>query len=987
MLTRSAARSPQDARRLPWSGVPWLAVLATLLAACAQPGGSPKPPPVAAGAVPTQTGSAAATTLPTPATGSAPVPAAAAAVRPTPQPPGAGGPAPSTAAPPGSPPPFATVIKDATRSAGFIATWRKDERLWLELLPSQLGQPLLLVPKVSRGVGEGQVLGGLLSFPANGVGGPQLVEFQRVHNQVRLVARNLDVQARAGSPLAHAVRAAYSDSLLTATAVASQPHPESKAILIDGSALFLTDLAGIGAQLQRSFRLGYQADRGNSVVTAVRSGPDSLVVETQTHYFSGSAASAAPGPLGPLLQPAPSVPRWLPDARSMLVGQHFSLTALPAQAMRERRADARVGLFSSTRLDFSDDLARSPRQRFIHRWRLEKQDPAAPMSPPVRPITFWMDRSVPHEYRDAVQAGVLEWNKAFERIGFRDALVVRRQADDAEFDTLDHGVASIRWLVNADNWFSGIGQTVIDPRSGEILDAKVALESMAFRAQRYARSQLLAAAAAPLPELAATAPASPAILPEQARPAGFAAPLPWPQGRWPWTPPAPAGSPTAPHALCLHGDALAEQAAYATDVMQARGMAGSDDAAARQFVLDYVKDTVMHEVGHALGLRHNFRASRAYTEQQLSDPEFTRVHGTTGSVMDYNAVNLPRPGEPVPAPFQTTLGPYDYWAIEYAYKVLPTDGGAADEEAELQRIAARSAEPLLAFGTDEDVLAGLDAETLQLDLGADPVAFAARRLDIARDLFRRQEARHLAPEQDYAVLRRTLGYALADATRAIGVLARQFGGLRTLRDHPGSGRDPLQPVAADVQRRAYGLIADAVLAADGLRVTPGLQRRLAPDYLERGEFALPTDFQLPQRLLDLQRAVLAWLLSDSLAARMLEAHDKLDADDDRFGLPELYRRLSDDVWVDLDAGAGRSSGRREMQRDYVNRIASVLLRPSPLARADARSPLRHEAERLAQRIERRLGKGGLDEATRLHLLDSADSLRQALSARLPRQGV
>lgn len=150
---------------------------------------------------------------------------------------------------------------------------------------------------------------------------------------------------------------------------------------------------------------------------------------------------------------------------------------------------------------------------------------------------------------------------------------------------------------------------------------------------------------------------------------------------------------------------------------------------------------------------------------------------------------------------------------------------------------------------------------------------------------------------------------------------------------------------------------------------------------------MPTDFQLPQRLLDLQRAVLAWLLSDSLAARMLEAHDKLDADDDRFGLPELYRRLSDDVWVDLDAGAGRSSGRREMQRDYVNRIASVLLRPSPLARADARSPLRHEAERLAQRIERRLGKGGLDEATRLHLLDSADSLRQALSARLPRQGV
>ena len=96
-------------------------------------------------------------------------------------------------------------------------------------------------------------------------------------------------------------------------------------------------------------------------------------------------------------------------------------------------------------------------------------------------------------------------------------------------------------------------------------------------------------------------------------------------------------------------------------------------------------------------------------------------------------------------PFQTTLGPYDYWAIEYAYKPLPP-GSRPKERAELQRIAARSNEPLLAFGTDEDNAFGIDPETIQLDLGADPIAFAAKRLEIARDLFRRQETRELSPD-------------------------------------------------------------------------------------------------------------------------------------------------------------------------------------------------------------------------------------------------
>jgi hypothetical protein len=436
----------------------------------------------------------------------------------------------------------------------------------------------------------------------------------------------------------------------------------------------------------------------------------------------------------------------------------------------------------------------------------------------------------------------------------------------------------------------------------------------------------------------------------------------------------------------MHGALAAEQLGYALDVLEARGELDPDSELAQRFVLDYIKETILHEVGHALGLRHNFRASRVYTEAQLADPGFTREHGTTGSVMEYTAVNLPRPGHPGGTPFQTTLGPYDYWAIEYAYAVLPAGTLPADEHAALQRIAARSSEPLLAYGSDEDSLFGIDPESLQLDLGADPLAFAAKRLAIARDLFRRQETRVLSPQHDYAVLRRSIGYAIGDVTRAVGVLVRQIGGVRTLRDFPGSGRDPLQPVPAPVQREALGLIAQAVLAADGLTLSPALQRRLAPDYLERDEYGGgPTDFAVAQRLFDLQRAVLAQLMSDSVAARILDSVGKFDRPAQAFPLAELYQRLSASVWSELGRGGAIAAARRELQREHVGRLAAAVWRPSPAARADARGLARTEARALLARLQSaQARRGAADAETRAHLADSAQTLRQALTAPLQR---
>jgi hypothetical protein len=583
-------------------------------------------------------------------------------------------------------------------------------------------------------------------------------------------------------------------------------------------------------------------------------------------------------------------------------------------------------------------------------------------------------------YRETVRSAILEWNKAFEKAGIRNAIKVEQQPDDAPFDTLDFGHASVRWMLNADPGFAAIGPSHTDPRTGEILDAAIAVEGMVMRNTRALRAQVLAGQTHTQSPGSATAfdrvpDGVPALVP------GLIS----------------EGSPMPPEAArCMHGALAVEQLSYALDVMEARGELDPDSPMAQQFVLDFIKETVMHEVGHTLGLQHNFRASRAYTEAQLSDPEFTRAHGTTGSVMEYHAVNLPRPGQTGGVPFQTALGPYDFWAIEYAYTAMPAGSTPAQERTELQRIAARSNDPLLAFGTDEDVFFGLDPETIQLDLGSDPVAFAAKRLEIARDLFRRQETRELSPQRDYAVLRRSLGFALADVTRAMGVLARQIGGVRTLRDYPGSGRDPLQPVAAEVQRESLDLMARAVLSSDALSISPALQRRLAPDYLDRAESAGgPTDFALPQRLLELQRAVLGYLLSDGVAARVLDSVSKFDRPAQGFQLSELYQRLSHDVWSELGSKTTVPTriapSRRELQRDYLNRVATGLLRPSPGARVDARGFLRVQARALLTRLEsaqkRTARPGQADAETQAHLADSADTLRQALAASIQRQAL
>jgi hypothetical protein len=184
-----------------------------------------------------------------------------------------------------------------------------------------------------------------------------------------------------------------------------------------------------------------------------------------------------------------------------------------------------------------------------------------------------------------------------------------------------------------------------------------------------------------------------------------------------------------------------------------------------------------------------------------------------------------------------------------------------------------------------------------------------------------------------------------------------------------------------------------VLAPDSFVLSPTLQRRMAPSFNDRrdalvaGDGPVATDYSLASQVLDMQRALLGSLMNDTVAQRLLDSETKGDASAPPLRLSELYQRLSSEVWSELKSANGDiAAPRRELQREHLNRVANLVLRPSSLSRADARSLVRVQAQELLARIHAATQRKGLSAEAKAHLQDSADTLRQALAAPLLRQG-
>ena len=836
-----------------------------------------------------------------------------------------------------APKPFLDVIRGANHLPGFLSLYQKDEKVWIELRPEQLDRPLFMSYNTTNGIGERGIYGSQM-------GDSQMVFFHKIGNVMQLIAKNTEFGARPGTPQALAVSQAFSDSLLAAVPVASAPHPQSHAILIEANGLLFGDIPAYATRLEYAFRIPFAIDPRNSSFTNIRTDEGFTGLQVSAHY---AVPKIAPPPLVLPPVPIPPPPMTLPDPRSMFMGFYYSFMPLPEQPMHPRVADDRIGHFVNTDYDFSDDLAPTTVRHAIQRWRLEKKEPAEALSEPRQPIVYWIDKNVPEKYRQSVTEGVLAWNAAFERIGFKNAIVVKQQTEQDRFDTLDARHASIRWFLGADVGFA-IGPSQVDPRTGEILDADIGMSDVFARGARRLISEDSMDTGMPLDGGAAAQAA------------------PFPAGR---------------HAenRCDYMQESAQEMGFAMGVLEARGELEMGSPQAEAVAQAYVRSVIMHEVGHTLGLRHNFRSSTVYSLKQLEDPEFTKKNGMTGSVMDYTPFNLALKGEHQGEYVASTLGPYDYWAIEYAYRPIEAD----KEKEELARIAGRSNEPQLAFGTDQDASGfSSDPDVNVFDLGSDPLAYFQKRLAISRELWDRVQTRELKPGESYESLRRSFDYGFQQFARTMPVVVKYVGGTTYLRDHAGSGRATFTPVPLPRQRAALQMLTNSLFKTDSFKFTPAIISRLGADhFLFRGR----PDISVSGRVLTLQAAALDQLMSDGVAVRLLDSQEKLDDSKKALSLDELYSTLQAAVWSELKTGKEITSMRRNLQREHLKRVTAMLLKPSNLTPADARSLQRENALELQHDIRAAMAKANTRE-NKAHLSESYETLSQALKASMLRAG-
>jgi hypothetical protein len=656
----------------------------------------------------------------------------------------------------------------------------------------------------------------------------------------------------------------------------------------------------------------------------------------------------------------PPPPRNLPDVRSMSFAFRYSLSEVPATpGFRPRVADDRVGHFFAAMDDFTTDGGHTPTVRYITRWHVEKADPSAAMSRPTKPIVFWMENTIPAKYRDAVRQGALLWNKAFERIGLQDVVVVNQQPDDAEWDPADVRYSTIRWFAATDASFA-IGPSRANPVTGELYDADISFSEGILRAVR-----------GEVPEVV---------------------------GPLTWDDPAPAAA-VRPAWMQRQGQMctlladMAPNAAFGLELLQMRGL-DPNGPEADAFMNQWLVWVTAHEVGHTLGLRHNFRASTIHAFASVHDRKITSTEGLTGSVMDYVPVNLARVGQPQGDYHQSTLGPYDYWAIEYAYKPIAA-GSPEAERAELRAIASRVADPKLSYGTDEDAGFGSgwawssDPLATRGDLGSDPLEYFTHTVSLVGELWSRVESKLQTPGEGYQILRRSFLRGLQQRGTALLDTTRYIGGVYHYRDHVGDpgNRLPFVPVPAGKQRQALNLVRDHLFAPDAFRISPELLNKLTPDrfpdFTNFSSFERRQDFPVHQQILSLQSAALNRLFHPTVMGRVVDNELRVASPAETLSLGTVFATVRDAIWAETtQTSVSVNSFRRALQREHLRRLIGLVVRDAAVPE-DARSLARHNLTLLRARLAPAVSRSATVE-TRAHLSETLARIDEALSAQIQR---
>ncbi|MES2653154.1 MAG: zinc-dependent metalloprotease [Bacteroidota bacterium] len=591
------------------------------------------------------------------------------------------------------------------------------------------------------------------------------------------------------------------------------------------------------------------------------------------------------------------------DARYVRVKMQHSFLEVPNNDFRPRKDDPRVGYFGAE-VDNLTSISPTPYKDFISRWYLQKKDPSAKLSEPVEPIVYWIENTTPLEYRQIIKEAGEKWNEAFEKAGFKNAVVMKQMPDNATWDPSDISYNVIRWVSSAYPSYGAIGPSFFNPLTGQILGTDITVEwksgaGVAVQDDLYNGGNATAISL-------------------------------------PWENPIEAMAKTqqghqANHKNHMATCALAQELSMqyqaglsAIEVLDADVPEAKRAETVKEMHKQFLYYLIMHEMGHTLGLNHNMKASQMLSPAQMNDTKITRKIGLQGSVMDYPAINVSSDRSKQGDYYTTKAGPYDLWAIEYGY----TPFTEKEEQAGLNKILSRSTDPHLAFGNDADDMrspgGGIDPRVNVNDQTNDMVTYGEDRFKLINTMIPKLKARFSKPDQSYQELRSRYLQLNGQRNSMAAALSRFIGGVYVDRSFVGQQTTtaPFTPVPEAYQKQALALLSKYIFAPDAFDADKAIFPYLQIQRRGFGFMGNNEDIKPQTTFLSLQMSTMVQLLHPGTLSRI----NNSGLYGNTYSVASVMNDLSDDIFA-ADLKTNVNLFRQNLQTEYVKATAAIVAAP------------------------------------------------------------
>ncbi|WJJ95373.1 zinc-dependent metalloprotease [Algibacter luteus] len=696
--------------------------------------------------------------------------------------------------------------------------------------------------------------------------GSKVFKIEKFFDKIDFIIQNTSFYFDPDNPLARSKDANISNGVLMSLKI--ELHDDKEGLyLIKANDLFLKETFNQIKPVRQpgssptAFKLG-SLDKTKSKIRSIKNYPENTNIQVEYVYSSPSVLNIGSNAVS--------------DGRNVSIKVFHSLIKIPENNYEIRLDDPRVGFFI-TEVNDQTSTSSAPYRDLVNRWHLEKKNPNEAISEPVEPITWWIENSTPLEWRETIKEAVLQWNVAFEQAGFKNAMQVKIQPDDANWDAGDIRYNVLRWTSSPTPPFGGYGPRLVNPKTGQILGSDIMLEYAHFTNRVfYDKLYSLATLEAPFDE---------------------------------------NDTNLNSHETCTFGKTMHQDIMFAHAVAS---VSGASDLEMERIKKESMTALIMHEVGHTLGLNHNMKASQLFSPEELANPEFIKGKCLTASVMDYATLNITKDRSKQGQYDDVTVGPYDIWAIQFGYTPFKTGKERYD-------LLNQSTKPELIFGNDADDMRSpgkaIDPRVMTGDQSNDAIQYAIDRIELSNNLMNSVKDKFIKNDDTYQELRRAYYVLSGQQASAANIISRYIGGVYVNRAVAGQegGKQPYTPVSYEDQKRAMNALKRYVFAPNAFDAPNDLYNYLAMQRRGFNFFSGTEDPKIHAQVLTYQKNVLNHILHYNTLQRITDS----ELYGNTYSLSTFMTDLNHAIFK-ADIYSSVNSFRQNLQLEYTNMLIDMI---------------------------------------------------------------